>query len=385
VEDAKEQVVRLAPAAHLADVPRIVAYVRGWASSLATLEDPLGYLPQDLVLHELLDDPELVTERAFAAAAAEEERRDALFCAREDADLLRLLERHLGTGDPRIAPLLALARPAIEIFSEEVALGDVPLGGSRLGGHPDLPPDLDWPCEGDQPLSFLAQLDLAEVRASAGDAAGCLPDRGWLAFFFLLEGDCREAGRGGARVLSFDVPRDTLVRHAPPERRRPPAGLPSVGTLPSRSPSFHVRRHAFPQLDSPFYTLLTGRPFEREAEWRAVETEAVETYAFLAPYAHDGFPPDARDARDRLLGYADVCQSDPYQACAMRAESIPNDRWYARTTRERAAESMLLFQADSSSGAGVSYGDAGIVHFLVRPEDLAARRFDRVEGELQCH
>jgi hypothetical protein len=56
-----------------------------------------------------------------------------------------------------------------------------PLGSSRVGGAPDLPPGLAWPRCGGQPMQFLAQLDLS--RASLLDGCAALPRHGWLLFF----------------------------------------------------------------------------------------------------------------------------------------------------------------------------------------------------------
>src|SRR4029453_1888567 len=61
--------------------------------------------------------------------------------------------------------------------------GEVPIGASRLGGMPDLPPDMSWPwlpplAEGSGvfkdhaarpwPLSFVAQIDFAEIQSAGG-------------------------------------------------------------------------------------------------------------------------------------------------------------------------------------------------------------------------
>lgn len=371
VTNIKEQPIRLVPATHVADVPRAMAYARAWAAELRSTTpwwDVEALMPNDLVFAELLDDPELVGESAFAAAFADDARRTAIQDAREDADLLSSIERTLGEGDPRVAAVLALVRPSIEIVSEDLELGECPLGASRLGGRPDLPPELAWPCDGDQPLSFLAQFDLAEVHAAAGEAAGALPDRGWLAFFFLLEGASWEADKGGARVLYFSGPRDDLTRRAPP---------PSVEELRCRSVEFVVRRHALPQLDSPFYRLITG----------AASSAEDATFEGLSWYMYNPFwyarIDDEEAPRDRLLGFSDVLQSDPYVACAAREGRVPIDQIHSRETVERAARLTLLFQADSTRD--VSYGDAGLVQFFLDAEDLAARRFERVCAEFQCH
>src|ERR1700736_2293769 len=52
------------------------------------------------------------------------------------------------------ATLSALARPAVRIRTEACADDDVPLGGSKLGGRPDLPDRVEWPRLADRPLTL---------------------------------------------------------------------------------------------------------------------------------------------------------------------------------------------------------------------------------------
>lgn len=45
---------------------------------------------------------------------------------------------------------------------------------------------------------------------------------------------------------------------------------------------------------------------------------------------------------------------------------------------------MLLLQLDSDQDANLMWGDAGLLYFWIRTEDLVAGRFDRVWMTLQC-
>ena len=88
---------------------------------------------------------------------------------------------------------LAFARPRPEFAVTSLAA--LPLGGSRLGGLPDLPPSLAWPHVNGKPLTFVIQINLDEIAATmrrdpSGDttAAGpddrsLLPRHGWLWYF----------------------------------------------------------------------------------------------------------------------------------------------------------------------------------------------------------
>lgn len=39
----------------------------------------------------------------------------------------------------------------------------IPVGASKLGGHPDMPEHFDWPRFNDLPLSFMAQINLSSL------------------------------------------------------------------------------------------------------------------------------------------------------------------------------------------------------------------------------
>src|SRR4051794_5221415 len=55
-----------------------------------------------------------------------------------------------------------------------------PVGAPRLGGEPDLPPDVAWPTRGGKRLPFIAQLDCSTLPRWAGSP---LPASGWLYAF----------------------------------------------------------------------------------------------------------------------------------------------------------------------------------------------------------
>src|SRR5690349_18647643 len=78
-----------------------------------------------------------------------------------------------------------LTRPAIRLKSRQVDEKELPLGSSKLGGSPDLPPNIEWPWYKDRPMAFLAQLRLDEVAPY--DTESLLPSSGLLYFFYDIE------------------------------------------------------------------------------------------------------------------------------------------------------------------------------------------------------
>jgi uncharacterized protein YwqG len=74
------------------------------------------------------------------------------------------------------------ARDAIRCRFRAAAERAIEPGGSKVGGSPDLPPEVSWPAGPDAvPLSFLVQFNLAEVPVADDDG---LPREGLLSFFY---------------------------------------------------------------------------------------------------------------------------------------------------------------------------------------------------------
>jgi uncharacterized protein (TIGR02996 family) len=136
----------------------------------------------------------------------------------------RLLERLAAGGAPELKRrLLKVARPALRMREGGWT---VPVGASRVGGLPDLPPGFPWPLgkdcraiyndetEGvDRLAGFLAQVNCAEV---AGTQAGRdLPDRGLLSFFCFQDIEHDNPDVIGAGAFYFPDPAG-LVRTDPP-------------------------------------------------------------------------------------------------------------------------------------------------------------------------
>jgi len=56
----------------------------------------------------------------------------------------------------------------------------------------------------------------------------------------------------------------------------------------------------------------------------------------------------------------------------------------AKALAAGATDWVLLLQLDSDDAAKIMWGDAGMLYFWIRRDDLAARRFDRTWFTLQC-
>ena len=110
------------------------------------------------------------------------------------------------------AELKKYYRNAIGCFTKEYR-GDVPIGASKMGGFPDLPPNMEYPVMSGYTMKWLkgqnagtteryeesamqivAQINLYEVAESGADAEKLLPERGMLYIFWSGEISPLESG-----------------------------------------------------------------------------------------------------------------------------------------------------------------------------------------------
>ncbi|MDJ0380546.1 YwqG family protein [Streptomyces sp. G-G2] len=263
---------------------------------------------------------------------------------------------------------VGLLRPGVRL---EVGVGT---GGAvgRLGGLPRLPAGVEWPVwEGHGPLSLVASVDCAALPADALDIA--FPADGTLLFFYfdgrLDDGDdalvlaADPDSRAGARVLHVPVGADPVEREAPPGLAPyPVAYLTARPTMTSTEPWHpHVQRTFAPQaaFGSRYDHPVCGQEF-LDAVWDFDGDVGHQ----LGGHAHAIHNPVELEIADAALGGA-TSWDDPL----IRDEV---DRW------------VLLAQFDSENAADMMWGDCGALYWLIRPEDLAALRFDRALFTWQC-
>jgi len=247
----------------------------------------------------------------------------------------------LGAHLPAIQPLV---RPAVRLSPWPGEGGR--LGGTRLGGTPDLPAGFSWPQYEGRPLPFLAQLDLAELRSLL--PAGALPATGHL-FFFAPPLQLTNANTADANLELVIRSHDAPVAYAGPP---PDTGL---GPFPGCAAGLEGYDD-IPELDvSPLGRLL--------------DDDASDRYCGIRAFLSGG----GDDSMHKVLGHADSIQGPAEEECESVAPGPGGSPW------------RLLLQVGSDERLGMMWGDAGAIYFCLREEDLAAGRFDRVVAIMQCH
>ncbi|MEV0781153.1 YwqG family protein [Streptomyces sp. NPDC050428] len=360
-----EQTVQLVPSGQ--DPERADSYVQAWARSLPSLlacvvdrsggrsltpgvlEFPQLVLGQSRKqtasqLTEQFTDPRAV--RALAAAA------DAANAAEWIRDVCRDVRM-----DKHADALVGLRRTGIDLIPAPA--GSV-TGRTRLGGLPDAASDAAWPCRGDRPMTFLAQIDLAEI--SPFDDDRLLPSDGLLHIFAdLSSGIAWDDTAHGPGVL--------IMTGRPPDTRALGiASAPAGAQVFPRRPVVPAVDLSLPPLESPFYRDLTDLDLTG-----CDPADPGEEFAAFIEFLNEFHPPlaDEDRPRHRLLGYADPLQGDPWEECATAEPGVPPARW------------QLLAQIDSEPDALL--GDSGVIYIFVPCDALSTGDFTKARGVRQMY
>lgn len=260
--------------------------------------------------------------------------------------------------------LVGLARPSCRLHPDS-SIDAASVGISRLGGMPDLPLETPWPMGPDTPLSFIAQINLADATAVLPPNSG-VPTSGLLSFFY----DAVEQSAWGftpgddeswSVIYSPDV--------APCERRSWPDGLPDEGRFRAAA-----LRHT-PELSFP-----------------AAESFDVEQLGIDSPWTTYGrVLGDVDEVISRFLGNPDPVQGDMQVECQLASNGVycgSSDylnRPEAKALLAGASAWRLLLQVDSHEDeTGMMWGDVGRLYFWIREQDLASGNWDATWMVLQC-
>lgn len=246
------------------------------------------------------------------------------------------------------AALEAACRPVLNIRASS---GSPAPWESCFFGTPYLPADAAWPTtRSGAPLQFIAQLNFAEMPDLKG-----FPCKGIVQFYVnshdnLLGLNLDDPLNGDFRVLFWPEPvQDMAVLRsdAAPvaDFAHSPGGQPCRLTFETGLDPINLDSSSFEkQFPEDFFSDLG------DSEW-----DARDEYAELNPLGGH-----------KVGGYPHFTQDDPRYD-------------------ELAEFDVLLFQMDTDSANGIQWGDMGVANFFVRPDDLAAGRFDQVLYNWDCH
>lgn len=133
---------------------------------------------------------------------------------------------------------------------------------------------------------------------------------------------------------------------------------------------------------------IGSRIFERFDKAAKLSDEESDAYfEYSASVERFG---EKKRANHHLLGHSDNVQGD----MQLEAQLVTNGLYCGNSTgykdpRRKTLEATaddwtLLLQLDSDDKGEFMWGDAGMLYFWIRKQDLAENRFDRIWMTLQC-
>jgi len=221
-----------------------------------------------------------------------------------------------------------LVSPAVALLLERADLATFAVGASRFGGPPDLPESTPWPAVKKAPMTFVGQLDLAEIAKLAGTGGSKLAPASGLLSFFVHDSDPENYGQKGAVLLTEAG--SPLVRR----------GVPKAMVDQGRALAPACRVELVP-------TLRLVHPTNR-AVTHGLSALLAEAYGAL--HASLGLP-----RVSHFLGHR-----DRYDAAVKRGQRL-----------------LLLVTSDPQ--ANFQWGDLDELAFFIGDKALAASEFSKVD------
>lgn len=212
-------------------------------------------------------------------------------------------------------------------------------------------------------MSLVAAIDCAAIYGGEID----FPDSGWLLFFHLYSN-----GWSSEEAQVQYIPRQVAT-----SRRPAPEGV-----------------HQWPQV------LLSARPVETLPLWpnpilpltfAAGWTDTIAGSASPETWTNDSdltrqIDQIGESSQELLEGHRLGGYPCSIQGAVEYEVMNPSDhgRIGTKEYHAEAARWRLLAQIDSDDAAHMMWGDSGMLYWMIRPEDLAARRFDQARFAWQC-
>ena len=267
-----------------------------------------------------------------------------------------------------------------------------PIGTSKIGGRPDLPPYFEWfHYEGEhfegsttanRPLSFIAQINCAE--ASKYDTSGLLPQTGMLYFFYDMATnkwgfDPKDKGCAMVSYYAGDL--------AELRKTELPADLSSDFHIPEAPVSFSGATE-LPCFEE--FVELCDLSF---AKWNEYDYARAEFDYVKAELGYEIDEENDNYEKSKLLGYADLIQGGMLLGCELSTNGIYSGDAKIKVTDEEIQQYkknckqwQLLFQLGSLDLGDyeLMWGDMGSIYYYIKIDDLKKLKFDDCWLVLQC-
>lgn len=269
--------------------------------------------------------------------------------------------------------ILKLIKPAISLRTRRLSANEtIPVGRSKFGGLPDVPPKFVWPVWRGIPLTFLAQFNLADVAVF--DRESLLPQYGQLYFFTNYIPQRRDIIPNDAwddtddwRVLYFDTG-DAFLEISPA-----PHNLPAEGILPTCSVDYRY------EISTPY----GGIHGTRQLQELGLSDDEDESYTWDVYFRLLDLKRNETVGHDfwhQLLGWPNTIQTDLQHSSEIHEKGLS---WTDDIAVEDLNKWQLLLSVGDDDELGPVWNDGGVLYFMIRHDDLIQRRFNDVYCEYQ--
>jgi uncharacterized protein YwqG len=303
-----------------------------------------------------------------------------------ELDALREQIRSLGLNRLE-EKILSLVKPCIYMTRRAVDANSIPVGASKLGGLPDLPPDFQWPYYGEKPLTFIGQFRFSEF--SHLDPNGTLPQRGILYYF--IETDEMIFGsydqRSAWRMFYVEDENKSLVRSVHPTYQAEYRFIQALQShqvvcekclsLPTifgvEAAEYGIDFLDDRDVESPYY------------HWSA--SSELMAYSKLEKLVHPS-------PCHYWLGHPQRWQGSVQEEVVINSQMIERQKFpdqLYRFTEEQTAHIQsemkkwqFLFQIDTDGSLDVIWGETGTLYICIPKDSLANRRFEDCWTIMQC-
>ncbi|QSW91007.1 DUF1963 domain-containing protein [Flavobacterium endoglycinae] len=257
---------------------------------------------------------------------------------------------------------------AINIHLQKEDENNLHIGRSKIGGCPDLPKEIEWFKSKEKSMSFLAQINLAEIKSF--DLDNKLPNEGILYFFYDSEGEAwgfDPKDKECSKVYFYKGNLKNL------ERKKIPEDLEDYQRFYSCKLKFQSVI-GFPNYFSDLMEGLELNDYENERYFEIMDQINGEEPIINKILGHSDNIQDGMELECELVTNGLYCgDQSGYNDSRAKALSKNIDKW------------NLLFQIDSNEDqSGMMWGDAGRLYFWIKEEDLKEERFEKNWLILQC-
>ena len=263
--------------------------------------------------------------------------------------------------------IMAAIKPAIHISKVKTQEGVI--GASRFGGMPDIPTDFEWVLREDIPLSFLAQINCADLQGFT--SAKNLPSSGMLYFFY----DAIEqpwgfdpSNRKGSAII-YHPSTENLITASEPEG----ADIDNGWLFPAYAVQFREVL-SLPSYDSQAFDQLS------------VSQNSVDDYVNLIVDVSELMA--ANEPIHQMFGHSSNIQGDMQLECQLISHGIDYGNGYSESIAKElaagASDWLLLLQLDTDDDLEMMWGDMGMLYFWIRESSLQSKSFKEAWTILQC-